>query len=144
MNGSTNGMKCVEYSQNGGGCDQKPVSVHTMLASPTSRWPSVQLNVIRAPTGYLRCAELAWPLWPSMRPLRGTRGCVHWIAANEEMDFCLYSSDIWWCLFGWWWSWLRSGYTQKLVTTCIASWHASSGQTWYILHTEGRSTVRFC
>lgn len=38
------------YLQNGGGWDQKPVSVQTIDASPTSRCPSVQLNVTRAPT----------------------------------------------------------------------------------------------
>lgn len=38
------------YLQNGGGWLQNPVSVHTMLASPTSKCPSVQLNVTNAPT----------------------------------------------------------------------------------------------
>lgn len=63
------------YLQNGGGCDQKPVSVHTMLASPTNKWPSVQLNVTKAPTAYRRW--LAEPLVPSIRPFIGTSGWGH-------------------------------------------------------------------
>lgn len=66
-----------KYLQNGGGCDQKPVSVQTMLASPTSKCPSVQLKVTRDPTECFRCTLFACPEWPSMRPFNGTIGCVH-------------------------------------------------------------------
>lgn len=65
------------HLQNGGGCDQKPVSVHTILASPTSKCPSVQLNVTSDPTECFRCTLSACPEWPSMRPFNGTIGCVH-------------------------------------------------------------------
>lgn len=63
------------YLQNGGGCDQNPVSVQTMLASPTSKCPSLQLNVTKAPTAYFRW--LADTLVPSIRPFIGTSGVAH-------------------------------------------------------------------
>lgn len=66
------------FLQNGGGCDQNPVSVHTILASPTNKWPSLQLNVNKAPTAYFRW--LADALVPSIWPLIGTNGWEHWIA----------------------------------------------------------------
>lgn len=65
----------IIYLQNGGGCDQKPVSVQTMLASPTSKCPSLQLNVTKAPTAYFRW--LADTLVPSIRPFIGTSGVAH-------------------------------------------------------------------
>lgn len=40
--------------QNGGGCDQNPVSVQTILASPSKKLPSLQLKVTSAPTAYRR------------------------------------------------------------------------------------------
>lgn len=76
--------KEYEYVQNGGGCDQNPVSVQTMLASPTSKCPSLQLNVTNAPTAYFRwLADMPDMLVPSMRPFIGTSGCGHWIAADR-------------------------------------------------------------
>lgn len=68
----------IIYLQNGGGCDQNPVSVQTILASPTSKWPSLQVNVTKAPTAYFRW--LADTLVPSIRPFIGTSGWAHWIA----------------------------------------------------------------
>lgn len=44
------GLLNVECLQSGGGCDQNPVSVHTMDPSPISRCASLQLKVRRAPT----------------------------------------------------------------------------------------------
>lgn len=66
-----NGIFC-DYLQNGAVCDHEPVSVHTMLASPTSKCPSLQLNVTNEPTAYL--LWLTEPLAPSMRPLIGACG----------------------------------------------------------------------
>lgn len=52
-----------------------------MLASPTKRCPSVQLNVTNAPTAYRRW--LADPLVPSIRPFIGTSGWGHCTATIQ-------------------------------------------------------------
>lgn len=57
--------------------------MQTILASPSKKCPSLQLNVIRAPTAYRRgpgpvvveTLDAA-----SIRPLIGTIGCGHCIA----------------------------------------------------------------
>lgn len=66
------------YLQNGGGCDQSPVSVQMMLGSPTSVCPSLQLNVTKAPTVRRRWFKLV----PPMRPFSGATGVEHWIAVS--------------------------------------------------------------
>lgn len=43
-------VKLEIYLQNGGGWDQNPVSVQTILASPSSWWASLQTNCTRLPT----------------------------------------------------------------------------------------------
>lgn len=62
--------------QKGGGADQIPFSVHTMLASPTNKCPSAQLNVTKAPTAYFRCPNVV-ELVPSIFPLEGIKGWGH-------------------------------------------------------------------
>jgi len=72
----------VVYLQNGGECDQNPFSVHMMLDSPTRVWPSLQLNVTRAPTVKRRWLRLV----PPMRPLSGAIGITHWMTTVEKNE----------------------------------------------------------
>lgn len=62
---------CDGGTQNGGGWDQKPFSVHTIEDSPTTSNPSSQEYIMRSPTAYLPCLDDASV---SNLPFLGTMG----------------------------------------------------------------------
>lgn len=83
---STNIVSALRISeggrQKGGGWDQKPFSVHTMDDSPTTSYPSLQVYIIRSPTGYLPCLIEDSD---SKRPLSGMIGSGQYIAVDNNV-----------------------------------------------------------
>lgn len=69
--------------QDGGGCDQDPVSVHMMLASPSRACAPLHVNCTRLPTAYLP------PSMPAASdcirlPFSGIAGGGHCIARTNK------------------------------------------------------------
>lgn len=91
------------FLQIGTGCDQSPLSVQIMDASPWSWCPGQQANCTKAPALYRRLRFLEPRSRSIRRPLFGGVGWGHVISANKSLiTFIIKTSEnIWICKKMW-------------------------------------------